>query len=461
MRTQGISLVASSLSEKTSGKSTKVSGTTFDSFMSDHASGMGQHSFKKEGKKLENALDVRAEKTTVSKSVPAPAKKSEPEESFANMVDFAEASRQLRQMLQEVLGLSKEELQDILNQSGIDLGLLVLQFNFADNTMWPVAVNTLQNLLMDVHGITDKAAFLTNSVLGKELTMVLDKATDIIGDALKPLMYSTIPEEGQEFSLENFAGQANLQGQPNVAELATQNADDVTEAGYQEGMEMTGQNPEETFQVLVESQMEDGTQGEHSDSGTAAGQTSLSQTFEEDITGNAAKTGASLFTERLAEAFKPEAETSVSASRTMTEIVEQVIHQVKVRVMPETTSMELQLHPASLGKVNLQVSSQANGMATAMLVVENQAAKEALESQMITLKQTFEEQGLKVEAVEVTVSEFGLDSQSGQKSQEQSEGKSKDRRFREEAGLEEGKEEVTGATEAARRDEDSVVDYTA
>ena len=190
-------------------------------------------------------------------------------------------------------------------------------------------------------------------------------------------------------------------------------------------------------------------------------QTPLSQTTQEEVPADFGKTGANLFTERLAEAFRPEAETPVSVSRTMTQIVEQVIRQVRVRVMPETTSMELQLHPASLGRVNLQVSSHGSGAATAMLVVENQMAKEALESQLITLKETFEEQGLKVDAVEVTVSEFGLNSQSGQKSQEQAEGRQKNRRFRREIDGEMAQEDATGATEAARRDEDSVVDYTA
>jgi len=51
--------------------------------------------------------------------------------------------------------------------------------------------------------------------------------------------------------------------------------------------------------------------------------------------------------------------------------------------------------------------------------VENQVAKEALESQMITLKETFAEQGLKVDAVEVTVSDFGLEHQNREAEQEQ------------------------------------------
>lgn len=81
---------------------------------------------------------------------------------------------------------------------------------------------------------------------------------------------------------------------------------------------------------------------------------------------------------------------------------------------------------------------------------------------MITLKETFEEQGLKVDAVEVTVSEFGLDHQERQDQQDQKNG-AKRRRFRLDAGAEDSTAEGTDVqmVQAERRDVNSVVDYTA
>ena len=122
--------------------------------------------------------------------------------------------------------------------------------------------------------------------------------------------------------------------------------------------------------------------------------------------------------------------------------------------MPETTSMELRLNPASLGRVNITVAASA-GIATATMVVENQMAKEALESQMIHLKEAFNEQGLKVDEVEVTVAEFGL-KKDGEGSKQ-----SGNRKFRpnESFSDEEKNEDLTTASE--RRDVNSMVDYTA
>lgn len=94
------------------------------------------------------------------------------------------------------------------------------------------------------------------------------------------------------------------------------------------------------------------------------------------------------------------------------EIANQIIEQIKVVVSQDHTSMELQLNPENLGKVNLSIQSK-DGMMTAQFVVENELTKEAIESQMFTLKNTLEQQGIKVENIEVTVANYSFE-QSGQ-----------------------------------------------
>ncbi len=89
-------------------------------------------------------------------------------------------------------------------------------------------------------------------------------------------------------------------------------------------------------------------------------------------------------------------------------ILRQVTDRIRVDIGTDSTSMELQLHPASLGTVNLQIAS-SNGVITANILVQNESVKAALESQMVRLLQTFEEQGQKVEAIEVSVAGYDLD----------------------------------------------------
>ena len=80
--------------------------------------------------------------------------------------------------------------------------------------------------------------------------------------------------------------------------------------------------------------------------------------------------------------------------------------------------MELQLHPASLGSLKVQIASKA-GILTATFTTENEAVKAAMEGQMVQLKESFEQQGLKVEAVEVNVEAKGFERSLDQQEKEQ------------------------------------------
>lgn len=83
-------------------------------------------------------------------------------------------------------------------------------------------------------------------------------------------------------------------------------------------------------------------------------------------------------------------------------IIKQITEDVKLYAKPDMTSLEIQLEPESLGKVSLTVASKA-GAVTAQLAVQNEVAREAIESQMTTLKESLNNQGIKVEAIEVTL----------------------------------------------------------
>ena len=102
-------------------------------------------------------------------------------------------------------------------------------------------------------------------------------------------------------------------------------------------------------------------------------------------------------------------------------IVRQIVEQIKVQIKPDVTSMELQLNPENLGKVNLQVTSK-EGAVTAQLFVQNETVKAMIESQLMVFREAMNEQGVKVEAVEVTVEtgQFGrsLEQHSEQQKQE-------------------------------------------
>ncbi len=85
------------------------------------------------------------------------------------------------------------------------------------------------------------------------------------------------------------------------------------------------------------------------------------------------------------------------------DIIDQIVQSTKVTIDNEVSTMEMQLNPEKLGKIYLNVTSR-EGNINAQLAVSNEAVKEALESQIATLKENLNQAGVKVDAVEVTVS---------------------------------------------------------
>ncbi|MDE7207213.1 MAG: flagellar hook-length control protein FliK, partial [Lachnospiraceae bacterium] len=121
------------------------------------------------------------------------------------------------------------------------------------------------------------------------------------------------------------------------------------------------------------------------------------------------------------------AEAAVSyTSENVDSILKQLADFVKIVRNENLTEMELQLHPASLGTVNVSLVTKG-GAVTAEFTTQNEAVRAAIESQVSQLITNLEEQGIKVEAVEVSVASHQMernleeDSQNDQSRQEQEE----------------------------------------
>lgn len=89
-------------------------------------------------------------------------------------------------------------------------------------------------------------------------------------------------------------------------------------------------------------------------------------------------------------------------SNDMERIYEQVTESLKLNMSEDVTEMEMSLHPASLGNVRIQVAAR-DGVVTANFTTQNEQVKAVLEAQIVELKESMNEQGIKVEAIEVNV----------------------------------------------------------
>ena len=191
---------------------------------------------------------------------------------------------------------------------------------------------------------------------------------------------------------------------------------------------------------------------------------------EDDVTTDNQHTVRNDFIQNLNQAVNDAVQVAKPESvrmQQMVDIVNQVVERIKVSIGTESTSMEMQLNPEHLGKLLLNVSSK-NGVMTAVFSVQSEEARAALESQIYTLRENLELRELKVDAVEVNVSDFDFShsyqTMSGDQSKaDNGNGKQMKFDFDDEASSEEmiSNEEKEAVRKQVMRDNGSQIDFTA
>ena len=83
-------------------------------------------------------------------------------------------------------------------------------------------------------------------------------------------------------------------------------------------------------------------------------------------------------------------------------IISQIVESFGLNHGIDETSIQMQLNPENLGKLFINVTAK-EGAVSASIVATNEVVKEAIETQIIALKENLNQAGVKVDAVEVTV----------------------------------------------------------
>ena len=85
-----------------------------------------------------------------------------------------------------------------------------------------------------------------------------------------------------------------------------------------------------------------------------------------------------------------------------TDIIRQIVDSMSISNTTEESAINLQLTPESLVRMYINVS-QKNSEISARIAVSNEAVKEALQTQMVNLKEALNNSGIRVNEVEITV----------------------------------------------------------
>lgn len=368
-------------------------------------------------------------------------------------IKTAEASGQETESLdEEKIKDLAEEISEITNQivdkiksefevtdEEIEEAMEVLGLTIADLTK-PAE---LRNLLMELTGTSDSIELLTNVELYDSVKEVTDFASNLFTEVAKDFSLSTeqLTEMINTESFEEALNEVDVSVTSNEAEteadaevvsevtvdkttdaaLAFENSD---KADANETKPVESNNSNESEEVPIDTEKKAPDKIEKPESFTQSNlmnDEAMNERSENRKNFNFDSSKNQEFTFNQTQAVTNqtvntvgdivETVTSYTTGADTDNIMRQVTDYVKVHISEDVTKMEIELHPASLGTVNMQINSQ-NGQITAHLTVQNELVKSVLETQMIKLQETFDEQGTKVSAIEVTVAEYSLNSQS-------------------------------------------------
>ena len=376
-----------------SDKKTNISRTDKDS----NASGAYKASdnVKQDDSKTSNA----AQKTEDSAKAASDSGKSNNSQKVDNTTDntsdelkdqIASAIDELKSKIKSELGVTDEQIDQALQALGLSMQDLLNSQNLAD-------------VLTNLSGVESTMDILTNGQLSdsfNEIMNFLDAKmeelsvnTGMSHEQLKAAIADTKVQENALVQQDN-GGSSKTSEQKTEYTQVTETDEDVKQILLNKMSVTTEKNNS--------SDTNDGMLG-----GKGSNQSAMSQaeagngTTLSEVAGNLSGSIQGTFAQVMA--------TTSTETISGAEVIKQVIEAVKVTGGKEIQSLEIQLNPQSLGKVNLTVTAK-NGIVTAELIAQNEQVKKAMETQLSTLKENLQNQGIKVEAVEITVQSHAFES---------------------------------------------------
>lgn len=299
----------------------------------------------------------------------------------------------------ETLHITVEEVQELL--SGLDMTEADL-----------LNPEGLKAVVLAAAGETDACSFMTNEELMADLKELQGSLAEVMTQASEA---TGLDAETVAVLFEN-AGMQETQAAVSETVVAAEPVLSAQEEAEPEPVEESSEVHTEQSLVKGSGTKEDGAQimlerslaGREAGSGEEkplAGETPQNP-FMQNVQVHTAQETAQ--TTETTAVFRPDTEL----------IMNQITDYMKAQVSEGMSELEMQLHPESLGSLHVRLIAK-EGMVTAQFTAQNDAVKAALESQMIQLQETFEEQGVRVEAIEVMVASHKFDRNLSQNSGQQ------------------------------------------
>ncbi|MBQ2803102.1 MAG: flagellar hook-length control protein FliK, partial [Lachnospiraceae bacterium] len=372
----------------------------------------GKEAPAEEPKVAENKSTSHKEEALKAKGAVRKEVKEAPQDEQAEAVTDTDKLEKASQVLGTAAAELMEQVADTFGITVEELSQIMADMNMS--TLDMLNPEKLSALLLSLGGETDTLSLLTNEALYSDFKQLMSEQGQLLSKISDRLQ---VPKEQIPNMLEQVQVAEETLSQEPMIEISVETDD---KAGGriipQKADVLTGEQSEQVVHSTnAQEQSPKESKQENADTQNPFGDV-LMQNLKTQST--------------QAESVQTTQSTLVWDADTQN-IMRQIMDYMKMQIKPEVSDLEMQLHPASLGRLQIHVSSKG-GVLTANFVTQNEAVKAALESQMVQLKENFAEQGVKVEAIEVTVQthEFERNLEQGRgRNQGEPEKKSRPRRI--------------------------------
>ena len=310
----------------------------------------------------------------------------------------AEAYSQIINVIADALNANPDEIKGIINELDINLNAL------SDNQNVIKIVSKYLGINNPVNVLTNDEAINAVKEINQSISEIINELKDefaITDDGLKDLL-SKIDTVRDTENIEDIINDetGNVDASDDIIKVSDENNNKINIDSENDNIV-----PEKTT-VKNEENANAGNNKEFNTDRESISELYLNENGMESIVSNLKNT----ITDNI-----------LTEDGIADKIIKQITDDIRLYAKADTTALEIQLEPETLGKVGITVTSKA-GTITAQLVVQNEVAKEAIESQMATLKESFASQDIKVDAVEVTIAskefEQNLDKGAGNSSEQ-------------------------------------------
>ncbi|MDY4742640.1 MAG: flagellar hook-length control protein FliK [Lachnospira sp.] len=305
--------------------------------------------------------------------------------------DISNGVSEIKNKIKDTMNVSDEEIEDAMEQLGM---------TYADM----LDIQKVTDLVVLLSGNEDSLSFVTDSDAVLQLNSILDTLS-LVTDSLVEQTGMNI-EDIKDIAFHMF-NEGEMAAQDTDSDVQNNYTDvvdvkqpqkDLTEYDSSDADHKTGDTLKEVLSEKIQIGQEQGSDKKGNDPHTHMSDKAYDGI--EQITAD--------MTQNIERAFSEIADDVQNINEV--DIVRQVVEQIKVTAGQQLQSIEVMLNPENLGHVHVTVTSR-QGAVTAQLTAQNEQVKAALENQMVALKEHFNNQGIKVEAVEITVQSHGFESQ--------------------------------------------------